>query len=427
MTALVERALGWCAWTSAAADCRTAAWRRSPSRRSCATSRRWSTRPGSSASRSSAIRRAGRSRIEYAVRHPERVTPPRAARRLCARPLQAGLAGRAACEELEAQLKLVEFGWGRDDDPSYRQLFASQFMPGATLEQLRSLSELQRVSAYAARRGAHAAGVLGHRRLQVAFRACALPDAGAPRARRPARAVRGGARLAAIIPDARFVPLESDNHILLEHEPAFAQFFEELQRLLPGAPGGSSADASPTLTAARGADPGAHRAGPATTRRSPRVSTCRKRRCATTSPASSTRSASRAARRPSSWPGSRVWDGSPSFSSPRERALGSALSGRGPGAVATRCSIAPKAGQPAGETGRPEAAHHRRHKASSLAESRRAFSRAVLRRQAVSPLARATVALLLAWTWPPPEPQSARSRSSVAIGGNLTRYALSAC
>ena len=50
-------------------------------------------------------------------------------------------------EELEAQLKLVETGWGREDDASYRHMFASQFMPGATLEQLHSLSELQRVSA----------------------------------------------------------------------------------------------------------------------------------------------------------------------------------------------------------------------------------------------------------------------------------------
>ena len=42
----------------------------------------------------------------------------------------------ASRSEAEAQLKLVEFGWG-GDDPSYRQFFASQFMPGATLEQLR--------------------------------------------------------------------------------------------------------------------------------------------------------------------------------------------------------------------------------------------------------------------------------------------------
>ena len=33
-----------------------------------------------------------------------------------------------------------------------------------------------------------------------------------------------GELFGALIPDARFVRLESDNHILLEHEPAWAQF-----------------------------------------------------------------------------------------------------------------------------------------------------------------------------------------------------------
>ena len=48
-------------------------------------------------------------------------------------------------EEYEAQLKLVEVGWG-SDDPSYRQLFASQFMPAGNLDALREMSELQRRS-----------------------------------------------------------------------------------------------------------------------------------------------------------------------------------------------------------------------------------------------------------------------------------------
>jgi hypothetical protein len=42
-------------------------------------------------------------------------------------------------------LKLVEQGWGRED-VSYRQMFAMQFAPGATLEQINSLSEMQRRS-----------------------------------------------------------------------------------------------------------------------------------------------------------------------------------------------------------------------------------------------------------------------------------------
>ena len=40
-----------------------------------------------------------------------------------------------------------------------------------------------------------------------------------------------GRRLAALIPGARFVPLQSDNHVLLEGEPAWPGFLAELRAL----------------------------------------------------------------------------------------------------------------------------------------------------------------------------------------------------
>jgi DNA-binding NarL/FixJ family response regulator len=58
-----------------------------------------------------------------------------------------------------------------------------------------------------------------------------------------------GRAIASTIPGARFVPLESQNHILLEHEPAFQQFFDELNAFVPGAPGAAEHQRFPTLTA----------------------------------------------------------------------------------------------------------------------------------------------------------------------------------
>jgi DNA-binding NarL/FixJ family response regulator len=49
-----------------------------------------------------------------------------------------------------------------------------------------------------------------------------------------------GLRLAALIPGARFVPLESDNHVLLDTEPAWSTFLAELRGFL----GNASAEAS---------------------------------------------------------------------------------------------------------------------------------------------------------------------------------------
>ena len=164
------------------------------------------------------------------MRHPERVT-----HLVLLGSYTRGWFKRAPerCEELEAQLKLVEAGWGRDD-PSYRQLFASQFLPGATLEQLRSMSELQRMSS-------HAADAV---RIMRCFFNIDVSDL-APAVRCPTLVLhaRGelrvpfeeGRAMAAMIPGARFVPLESQNHILLEQEPAFAHLFEELEAFLPGA------------------------------------------------------------------------------------------------------------------------------------------------------------------------------------------------
>jgi hypothetical protein len=52
--------------------------------------------------------------------------------------------------------------------------------------------------------------------------------------------------MAAGIPGARFVPLESQNHVILPSEPAFARFLEEVRsflrsmsgtNLMRGAPG----------------------------------------------------------------------------------------------------------------------------------------------------------------------------------------------
>jgi hypothetical protein len=38
--------------------------------------------------------------------------------------------------------------------------------------------------------------------------------------------------MAAGIPGARLVPLESQNHVILESEPAFARFLEEVRSFL---------------------------------------------------------------------------------------------------------------------------------------------------------------------------------------------------
>ncbi len=184
--------------------------------------------------------------VEYAVRHPERVT-------------QLVLLGNYArgsmkrdpspqrVEELQAQLKLVEIGWGQDD-PSYRQMFSTQFIPNGTLEQLNSMSELQRRSA---------TPECAVRIIRSVFSLDVRESASRVKCPTLVLHARGDRRVpfeqgrlfAGLIPEARLVPLESENHILLPQEPAFRQFFEELEDFVPRLAGAGKGGAFPQLTA----------------------------------------------------------------------------------------------------------------------------------------------------------------------------------
>jgi pimeloyl-ACP methyl ester carboxylesterase len=125
---------------------------------------------------------------------------------------------------------LIRTGWG-NDNPAFRQLFSSLFMPEASAEQFRQFNELQRVSCSpenAARISAAASQMDVSERLRD-VRAPTLVlhctgDARVPFAE--------GRALATGIPGARFVALESQNHLLLSHEPAWQRFLSEVQAFL---------------------------------------------------------------------------------------------------------------------------------------------------------------------------------------------------
>src|SRR5690606_32243400 len=81
--------------------------------------------------------------VEYAVRHPEKVT------RLI---LIGGYArgwhklGSAEIDrQTEAMIVLVRIGWGQDN-PAFRQMFTSMFMPDAPPENQAWFNELQRLT-----------------------------------------------------------------------------------------------------------------------------------------------------------------------------------------------------------------------------------------------------------------------------------------
>ena len=125
---------------------------------------------------------------------------------------------------------LILTGWGQDN-PAFRQMFTSRFIPEATLEQMRWFNELQRISAspemaYRLRK------VLGGINVSDQLARVSAPtlvlhcreDAVVP--------FDLGREIAAGIPGARFVPLEGRNHLILESEPAFPRFLGEVRSFL---------------------------------------------------------------------------------------------------------------------------------------------------------------------------------------------------
>ena len=131
-------------------------------------------------------------------------------------------------ERLEADtlVNLIRVGWGRDND-AFRQVFTNQYIPEGTAEQHRWWNDLERISA----------SPEGAARTLAAFHDADVTEAAAAlrvptlvvHSRRDARVpFDEGRRLAALIPGARFLALESANHVLLDVEPAFAVFVDAL-------------------------------------------------------------------------------------------------------------------------------------------------------------------------------------------------------
>jgi pimeloyl-ACP methyl ester carboxylesterase/DNA-binding CsgD family transcriptional regulator len=132
--------------------------------------------------------------------------------------------------ETEMLLHLVEVGWGKDD-PAFRQLYTSQYVPDGSAEQFSAFNELLRRAASPANaarfmRELHASDLRA-----AAARLCCPTLVLHARGDRRVPFEQGRA-LAAAIAGSRFVSLDSRNHALLPGEPALAQFAAELDAFL---------------------------------------------------------------------------------------------------------------------------------------------------------------------------------------------------
>jgi pimeloyl-ACP methyl ester carboxylesterase/tRNA A-37 threonylcarbamoyl transferase component Bud32 len=175
------------------------------------------------------ISQGGPIAITYTARHPEKVT-----QLILYGSYALGLKRRKfsqkELEEADVFLQLIRVGWGKEH-PAFRQVFTSLFMPEATPEQAGWFNKLQRVSSSPENAARMLAAFFEIDVTELAQKLTvptlvlhAEGDLRIPFAE--------GRRLAALIPNSRFVPLESRNHILLKTEPAWRRFLTEVRSFL---------------------------------------------------------------------------------------------------------------------------------------------------------------------------------------------------
>jgi DNA-binding winged helix-turn-helix (wHTH) protein/pimeloyl-ACP methyl ester carboxylesterase len=167
--------------------------------------------------------------ISYAVRYPERVSHL-ILYGAYSQGWKARAPSRRETQERQALLTLTREGWGRDN-PAYRQIFASFFIPGASAEQVNWFNDLCRVSTSPEN------AVRFMQEFSTIDVDELLPRVSVPtlviHARNETRApFEEGRKIASRIEGARFVPVESANHILLEDEPAWRVFQHEVRQFL---------------------------------------------------------------------------------------------------------------------------------------------------------------------------------------------------
>jgi pimeloyl-ACP methyl ester carboxylesterase/DNA-binding CsgD family transcriptional regulator len=158
--------------------------------------------------------------VAYAARHPERVSGlllyGAYARGWSRRGDESGE------REYRAIIELIRRGWDRDN-PAFRQIFTSRFIPKGTSEQLDWFNELCRktVAPEVAAQLLEFRSRIDVTDLLARVRAPTLVIHGRNDAICP---ITEGRFLASGIAGAQFVELDSSNHILLEDEPAWGRF-----------------------------------------------------------------------------------------------------------------------------------------------------------------------------------------------------------
>lgn len=166
--------------------------------------------------------------VAYAAQHPERVSALILVGG-CARGWRVKNNARLS-ERMTAMATLMRQGWGAEH-AAFRQIFSSSFFPNGTREQMDWFNELQRKTT-TPDNAAELLSAIGDLDVREQLARVRVPTLVVHSRGDTVVPMKDGIELAAGIRDARFVPLDSENHLLLEADPAWTRFERELSAFL---------------------------------------------------------------------------------------------------------------------------------------------------------------------------------------------------
>jgi len=166
--------------------------------------------------------------IAYAVRYPERVSRLVLYGGFARGRLQRG--SQVQQDRAEAIQTLIRQGWG-SDNPAFRQIFTSHLVPDGNPEQIQWWNEMQRLTTNS-ENALRIRDVLDNIEVSELLPLVSQPTLVIHRRDDAMHPLEEGRRLAAAIPDSRFVVLDGRNHIILSDEKEWPRFLEEIRHFL---------------------------------------------------------------------------------------------------------------------------------------------------------------------------------------------------
>jgi pimeloyl-ACP methyl ester carboxylesterase/DNA-binding CsgD family transcriptional regulator len=168
--------------------------------------------------------------IAYAARHPERVSRLVLTGAFATSYFSTNNPDPRIVKEANALMEITELGWGAGS-PAFRQVFVTKFMPFASQERQRDFDDYQRLTTSPAM-AVKIMRAMFSVDVREACKQVTCPTLFFHSRRDQMVQFERGRKVAGLVPGARFMPLDCDNHLPFSDDPSWPVFFATMREFL---------------------------------------------------------------------------------------------------------------------------------------------------------------------------------------------------